>query len=371
MKKILIVCGTRPEGIKLAPLIKQLKMHPGAHVYVCGTGQHREMLNQVFELFEITPDYDLQVMKTRQGLNDVTCAVLTDLEPIFEEINPDVVVVHGDTNTTMSASLAAYYAQIPVAHVEAGLRTGNIYSPWPEEGNRRLTAVLTQHHYAPTEQARANLLAENVPAERIVVTGNTVIDALLDMVSKLDSDDELRESITKSLPILNDKKKMILVTGHRRENFGSGFESFFDSLRTLSFREDVELVFPVHLNPQVREPVFRILGDCENIHLIEPLNYLPFVHLMRKAYFLISDSGGIQEEAPALGTPVLVTRSNTERPEAVSAGTVKLVGTDGDQILKHARELLDNPSSHMEMSNAKNPYGDGTACDRIIRDLLQ
>lgn len=369
MKKIFVVCGTRPEAIKLAPLIKQLIDHPDVDVSLCATGQHREMLDQVFALFDLKPDYDLDVMKSSQGLTDVTCAVLAGLEPILKNVQPDYVVVHGDTNTTMSTSLAAYYAQIPVAHVEAGLRTGNILSPWPEEGNRRLAAVLATRHYAPTLQAQQNLLSENIEQHSIIVTGNTVIDALLEIVSRLDSDEQLRSDVATSLPTLNRNKKLILVTGHRRENFGSGFESFFGALKTLSMRDDVELVFPVHLNPQVREPVFRILGESTNIHLIEPLTYLPFVYLMNMAHFIISDSGGIQEEAPALGAPVLVTRTNTERPEAIEAGTVKLVGTDSETILAEASKLLDDPAIHMQMSQAKNPFGDGTACSRIVRDL--
>jgi len=335
------VCGTRPEAIKLAPLVRKLRDRPGIDVTLCATGQHREMLYPVFDLFGLTPDIDLQVMQPGQSLTNVTCAILTGLEPVFEATKPQIVVVHGDTNTTLSASLAAFYAQVPVAHVEAGLRTGNMLSPWPEEANRSLTGVLAARHYAPTAGARQNLLNENVAEDKILITGNTVIDALQETVAIFKSDTVLEQRIRADLPTLDPARKLILVTGHRRENFGDGFEAFFSALKALSERDDVQIIFPVHLNPQVREPVFRLLADCQHVHLIEPLGYLPFAYLMSCAYFIISDSGGIQEEAPALGVPVLVTRDTTERPEAIEAGTAR----------------------------PKNPFGDGTASEQIAQDL--
>jgi len=363
------VCGTRPEAIKLAPLINQLKVADGIDVKLCSTGQHREMLEQVFDLFDLQADISLDVMRESQSLADVTTAILSGLQNVLENLKPDIVIVHGDTNTTMSAALSSFYAGIPIAHVEAGLRTGNIMSPWPEEANRKITGVLTARHYAPTESSRANLLAENIAAEKIVITGNTVIDALMEVSDKLDTETRLQDEVVRQIPNISKDKKLLLVTGHRRENFGVGFERFFAALKKLSQRDDVQIIFPVHLNPKVREPVHRLLHECRNIELIEPLDYLPFVYLMKKSYLIISDSGGIQEEAPSLGVPVLVTRDTTERPEAVSAGTVKLVGTDTDSIVREASRLLDSTDLYESMSRAINPYGDGKACDRIIKDL--
>lgn len=368
---VLVVCGTRPEAIKLAPLILQLKSNTEIEVYLCASGQHKEMLSQVFDLFGLVPDYDLAVMSKGQTLAGVTSAILNELGAVLNKLKPDRVIVHGDTNTTMSASLAALYAQIPVSHVEAGLRTGDIYSPWPEEANRRITGVLADRHYAPTIAAKENLLAENVDEKSILVTGNTVIDALLIISEKLDNDEHVKNTILDDLPSLNSEKRLLLVTGHRRENFGQGFESFFGALKELATRDDVQIVFPVHLNPNVQEPVKRILAGCGNIFLTKPLEYLQFVYLMKQAYLIISDSGGIQEEAPALGVPVLVTRDNTERPEAVESGTALLVGTKTGNIVTEAERLLDNEQDYKKMSTAKNPFGDGTACLKIVEDLLR
>ncbi|EJX1328841.1 UDP-N-acetylglucosamine 2-epimerase (non-hydrolyzing), partial [Vibrio parahaemolyticus] len=328
-KKVLTVFGTRPEAIKMAPLVHALNSDSRFEAKCCVTAQHREMLDQVLELFDIKPDYDLNLMKVGQTLNDVSASILLELKPVLQDFKPDVVLVHGDTATTFSASLAAYYEQIEVGHVEAGLRTGNIYSPWPEEANRRLTGVLTKYHFAPTETSKNNLLKENVSSDDIHVTGNTVIDALLMVKNKIDKDESLNKSLASKFPFLDSEKKLILVTGHRRESFGGGFERICEAL-AITAREhpDAQIVYPVHLNPNVREPVNRILKGVDNIHLIEPQQYLPFVYLMNRAYIILTDSGGIQEEAPSLGKPVLVMRDTTERPEAVAAGTVKLVGTD-------------------------------------------
>ena len=330
------------------------------------------MLDQVLDLFEITPDADLNIMQPGQDLFDVTCNVLQGLKPVLEQEKPDLVLVHGDTTTTMAASLAAYYLQIPVGHVEAGLRTGNIYSPWPEEMNRRLTSAITTCHFAPTEAARDNLLQEGVARETIVVTGNTVIDALLEVVARLQADQPLRDQMASRFSFLDPSKRLILVTGHRRENFGQGFEQICAALKTLVDNQpDVEILYPVHLNPNVQEPVRRILGETPSIHLIEPLDYLPFVYLMDRSTLIITDSGGVQEEAPSLGKPVLVMRDTTERPEAVTAGTVKLVGTDAAAIVRETTTLLTDQTAFERMSRAHNPYGDGGAAPRIVDFLAK
>lgn len=369
MKKALVVFGTRPEAIKMAPVVSQMKEHFGGEVRVCVTAQHRQMLDQVLNLFGIVPEYDLNLMKPGQDLTDITANVLTALRGVLEDFSPDVVLVHGDTTTTFAASLAAYYKKIPVAHVEAGLRTGNRYSPWPEEMNRKLTGAIAAFHFAPTATSRDNLLLESVEAESIFVTGNTVIDALLDVVNKIDSDRELKAGLYQQFAFLNPEKRTILITGHRRENFGKGFEEICNALARLAARDNVDLVYPVHLNPNVQEPVRRLLGDIPNVHLIAPLDYLPFVYLMNRAYLIITDSGGIQEEAPSLGKPVLVIRDTTERPEAVEAGTVKLVGTDAEKIYRETSKLLDDVVAHQRMAFAHNPYGDGHAAKRIV-DVL-
>jgi len=369
--KTLCVFGTRPEAIKMAPLALQLAADPAFEAKVCVTGQHREMLDQVLNLFELAPDYDLNIMKGGQDLTDITASILRALKPVLLEFKPDVVLVHGDTATTFAASLAAYYQQIAIGHVEAGLRTGNVYSPWPEEGNRKLTGALANLHFAPTATSRQNLLNEGVADSSVLVTGNTVIDALLDVVSKLDSNPALQQQISDAFSFLDANKRLILVTGHRRESFGGGFERICQALADTAQRHpDVEILYPVHLNPNVREPVNRLLQGVSNIHLIEPQDYLPFVYLMNRAHLILTDSGGIQEEAPSLGKPVLVMRETTERPEAVSAGTVKLVGTDVASITANLVQLLSDETAYKRMSRAHNPYGDGQACDRIAQQLL-
>ncbi|EIV8652502.1 non-hydrolyzing UDP-N-acetylglucosamine 2-epimerase [Vibrio parahaemolyticus] len=369
-KKVLTVFGTRPEAIKMAPLVHALSADERFESKCCVTAQHREMLDQVLELFEIKPDYDLDLMRSGQSLNDVTARILRELKPVLQEFKPDVVLVHGDTATTFAASLAAYYEQIPVGHVEAGLRTGNIYSPWPEEANRKLTGALTQYHFAPTDTSQKNLLQENVEKENISVTGNTVIDALLMIKDKIDHDKSLQQQLSEQFPFLCEDQKLVLVTGHRRESFGDGFERICDALAfTAQKHPEVQIVYPMHLNPNVREPVNRILAGINNVHLIEPQQYLPFIYLMNRAHIILTDSGGIQEEAPSLGKPVLVMRDTTERPEAVEAGTVKLVGTDIDRIVVGLTTLLKDKQAYKEMSFAHNPYGDGKACQRIL-DVL-
>ncbi len=368
--KVLTVFGTRPEAIKMAPLVHVLAADERFESKCCVTAQHREMLDQVLELFKITPDYDLNLMKAGQTLPEITSRILLELTPVLKEFKPDVVLVHGDTATTFAASLAAYYEQIAVGHVEAGLRTGNIYSPWPEEGNRKLTGSLTKYHLAPTENSKANLLKENVPAENISVTGNTVIDALLMVKQQIENDADLSNTLAAQFPMLDENKKLILVTGHRRESFGGGFERICEALaQTAKAHPDCQILYPVHLNPNVQEPVKRILNDVNNVHLIEPQQYLPFVYLMNRSHIILTDSGGIQEEAPSLGKPVLVMRDTTERPEAVDAGTVRLVGTDVTKITSALNELLTNDESYKTMSRAHNPYGDGKACQRIC-DIL-
>jgi len=365
--KVLTVFGTRPEAIKMAPLVHALAADERFESKCCVTAQHREMLDQVLGLFKITPDYDLNLMKTGQTLPEVTSRILLELTPVLKEFKPDLLLVHGDTATTFAASLAAYYEQIAVGHVEAGLRTGNIYSPWPEEGNRKLTGSLTKYHLAPTENSKANLLKENYAAENITVTGNTVIDALLMVKQQIENDTYLSNTLAAQFPMLNENKKLILVTGHRRESFGGGFERICEALaQTANAHPDTQILYPVHLNPNVQEPVKRILKDINNVHLIEPQQYLPFVYLMNRAHIILTDSGGIQEEAPSLGKPVLVMRDNTERPEALDAGTVKLVGTDVAKITSALNELLTNDESYKVMSRAHNPYGDGNACTRIL-----
>lgn len=373
MKRVCIVIGTRPEAIKMAPVIRALnalkEQGQELDVRVCVTAQHRQMLDQVLALFKIIPSYDLDIMRSGQDLTDVTVRVLTGLRDVLRDFKPEVVVVHGDTTTTFAASLAAYYERIPVAHVEAGLRTGNIYSPWPEEMNRRLTGGIAALHFAPTENAMHNLIREGVEANTIYVTGNTVVDALLHVASGLDCDAELLRKYDEQFAYLDPSKRLVLVTGHRRENFGEGFESICCALKVLSARHDVEIVYPVHLNPNVQAPVQRILANESSIHLIPPLDYLPFVYLMKRAYLVLTDSGGIQEEAPSLGKPVLVMRDTTERPEGVMAGTVKLVGTDERLIVTEVSALLDDSALYQRMSTASNPYGDGHAAERIASVL--
>lgn len=370
-KKVLSVFGTRPEAIKMAPLVHALAADQRFEAKVCVTAQHREMLDQVLSLFEITPDYDLNIMQAGQSLNDITTSILNGIKPVLEEFQPDVVLVHGDTATTFAAALAAYYQQIQVGHVEAGLRTGNIYSPWPEEGNRKLTTAIAQYHFAPTDNSQNNLLIENVPSGAISITGNTVIDALLWVRDKIEQNHQLKTELAAHYPMLDPAKKMVLVTGHRRESFGGGFERICESLRQIAQQHaDVQIIYPVHLNPNVQEPVNRLLKGVGNIHLIEPQDYLPFVYLMTQATLILTDSGGIQEEAPSLGKPVLVMRETTERPEAVDAGTVKLVGTDVSVIVREVNSLLTDADAYQRMSQAHNPYGDGQACKRILDALI-
>jgi UDP-N-acetylglucosamine 2-epimerase (non-hydrolysing) len=368
--KVLTIFGTRPEAIKMAPLVLALSQDAAFESKVCVTAQHREMLDQVLRLFDITPDYDLNIMKPGQGLTEITSRILTGLKPVLDEFKPDIVLVHGDTTTTLSASLAAFYHQIPVGHVEAGLRTGDLSSPWPEEGNRLLTGHLAKWHFAPTENASVNLQRENIGAESIFVTGNTVIDALLWVRDRFNSDVSLAQQLANNYPFLDANKKLILVTGHRRESFGKGFERICSALAEIACQHpEVQIVYPVHLNPNVSEPVNRILQSIDNIVLIDPQDYLPFVYLMDKAYLILTDSGGVQEEAPSLGKPVLVMRETTERPEAVDAGTVRLVGTDPAKIVEEVNRLLNDENEYNSMSRAHNPYGDGHACRHILDAL--
>ncbi|MFV5264738.1 non-hydrolyzing UDP-N-acetylglucosamine 2-epimerase [Acinetobacter courvalinii] len=373
MKKFLLVFGTRPEAIKMAPLALKLQQYSqDFETKVCVTGQHRQMLDQVLELFGLKPDFDLNLMKPGQTLSDVTSGVLKGLEKVFEQWLPDVILVHGDTATTFAASLAAYYHKIKVGHVEAGLRTGDLYSPWPEEANRQLTGVLANYHFAPTQSSYDNLIKENINPATIVVTGNTVIDALLQVKQKVEQDQTLAKQFQQQFSFLEKQKKLILVTGHRRENFGQGFLNICQALANLAKKyPDIQIVYPVHLNPNVQQPVNALLADIDNVYLIAPQDYLPFVYLMNRSYLILTDSGGIQEEAPSLGKPVLVMRDTTERPEAVQAGTVRLVGTEIAAIEQSVVELLENPDVYAEMAAAHNPYGDGTACQQIIQFLLQ
>ena len=380
MKKIMLVFGTRPEAIKMAPLVKEFQKHPDKfETIVCVTAQHREMLDQVLELFEITPEYDLNIMKQGQDLYDITSKVILGMRDVLNEVKPDLVFVHGDTTTSAISALAAFYQQIPVAHIEAGLRTNNIYSPWPEEINRQITGRISTYHFAPTVISKQNLLSENVSESRISVTGNTVIDALFWVVDKINSNEKLRLEIEKDILTKgykydkNSLKKIVLITGHRRENFGNGFKNICLAIKELTeeFKE-VDFVYPMHLNPNVRSPINEVFGESisENIFFIEPLDYLSFVYLMGKCSIVLTDSGGVQEEAPGLGKPVLVMRETTERPEALRAGTVKLVGTNKDKIINEISELLRNDSYYQQMSLAQNPYGDGKACSRIVETLI-
>jgi UDP-N-acetylglucosamine 2-epimerase (non-hydrolysing) len=372
MKKVLTIFGTRPEAIKMAPLVKSLQNHPEFESRVCVTAQHRKILDQVLELFSIVPDYDLDIMKASQSLHHITSSVLNSLKEVLEDFEPQLVLVHGDTTTTFAASLAAFYQQVPICHIEAGLRTGNLLSPWPEEANRKLTGALSNYHFAPTQTAKDNLIKENVAEEQIIVTGNTVIDALLWVQNKINSSPELSEKFKQDFSYLNPNKKLVLITGHRRESFGEGFESICAAIKHIAKNQaDVEVVYPTHPNPKVQEPVNRWLKGIDNIHLIEPLDYLPFVYLMMHSHIILTDSGGIQEEAPSLGKPVLVMRETTERPEAVEAGTVKLVGTDYNEIVSSVIQLLHDEKHYQKMSLAHNPYGDGKACQRIIAKLAE
>jgi UDP-N-acetylglucosamine 2-epimerase (non-hydrolysing) len=370
MKKVLLVFGTRPEAIKMAPLVKAFEQEKDIESKVCVTAQHREMLDQVLDMFEIIPQYDLNLMKPGQGLYDITANVLLGMKDVLSDFAPDVVLVHGDTTTTSATSLAAFYQKIKVGHVEAGLRTGDMYSPWPEEANRQITGILASYHFAPTTTSRDNLLRENKNEADILVTGNTVIDALFLALDKIENNEDLKSSIIESINTqykIDNSKKLILVTGHRRENFGQGFINICEALKTLAQNNpDIDIVYPVHLNPNVQKPVKEILSSVSNVHLINPLQYESFLYLMNKSYFIITDSGGVQEEAPSLGKPVLVMRDTTERPEALEAGTVKLVGTDPDAIIKEAQILLDDSKEYEKMSKAHNPYGDGKACEKIV-----
>jgi len=374
-KKMLIVFGTRPEAIKMAPLVKAFENKSDIFdLKVCVTAQHREMLDQVLDLFEITPDFDLNIMKSGQDLYDVTSHVLLGMKDVLTSFKPDVVFVHGDTTTTSSTSLAAFYQQVAVAHVEAGLRTGDIYSPWPEEANRQITGVLSTYHFAPTTTSEDNLLRENKDSKNIIVTGNTVIDALYLALNKIQNNSELRAKIVEGIeseinnPAFNiDKSKFILVTGHRRENHGQGFIDICSGLKEIALNNpSVNIIYPVHLNPNVQKPVMELLSDVNNIYLINPMQYESFIYLMDKSYFIITDSGGVQEEAPSLGKPVLVMRDTTERPEALDAGTVKLVGTNTQLIVQEAEKLLSDSEAYQKMSKAHNPYGDGKACEKIV-----
>lgn len=383
MKKIMLVFGTRPEAIKMAPLVKEFEKHADeVETIVCVTGQHREMLDQVLTIFDIHPDYDLNIMQQGQDLYDVTSRVLTGMRDVLKESTPDVVLVHGDTTTSTASALAAFYQQIPVGHVEAGLRTYNIYSPWPEEINRQLTGRIATYDFAPTPLSRQNLLKENVADEKITVTGNTVIDALYWVVDKIKNDKQLEHELSTFLEDkgydvgrLSEGRRLILITGHRRENFGDGFINMCRAIKDLTIKyPEVDFVYPMHLNPNVRKPIHEVFGEnldnLGNMFFIEPLEYLSFVYLMEKSTIVLTDSGGIQEEAPGLGKPVLVMRDTTERPEALDAGTVKLVGTNYDAIVNNVSTLLDNPSAYEKMSKAVNPYGDGKACGRIVKVLI-
>ena len=383
MKNVMLVFGTRPEAIKRAPLVKEFQKQPKrVETVVCVTGQHREMLDQVLKIFDIKPDYDLNIMKQGQDLYDVTARVLTGMRDVLKEVKPDVVLVHGDTTTSTAAALAAFYQQIPVGHVEAGLRTHNIYSPWPEEMNRLLTGRLATYHFSPTPLSRNNLIKESVDDRNIIITGNTVIDALYWVVDKIKNnkelDNELEDILSKAgydVNRLNNGKKLVLITGHRRENFGDGFINMCTAIKDLTVKyPDLDFVYPMHLNPNVRKPIHEVFGEnlsgLKNMFFIEPLEYLSFVYLMEKSSIVLTDSGGIQEEAPGLGKPVLVMRDTTERPEALDAGTVKLVGTDYNKIVNEVSSLIDDKAAYEKMSKAVNPYGDGLACGRIVNALL-
>ncbi len=374
-KRVLTIFGTRPEAIKMAPVIKILEKNSNILSRVCVTAQHREMLDQVLNIFDIKPDYDLNLMKKNQDLYDITANVLLNLKSIFMDFKPDLVLVHGDTTTSAAAALAAYYQQIKVGHIEAGLRTYNIYNPWPEEINRQITGVIANYHFTPTEESRKNLISENKDPSTILVSGNTVIDSLFFILNKFKNTPSLEKYILELLKregvLLNQKRKFILITSHRRENFGEGFINMCEALKSIALTyPNIDIIYPVHLNPNVQKPVKEILSSIDNIYLIKPLQYDAFVYLMNQAYFIITDSGGVQEEAPSLGKPVLVLRNTTERPEAISAGTVKLIGTNKEKIIQEIRQLLDNRNLYLQMSQAHNPYGDGKACQRIS-DFIQ
>ena len=368
-KNVLIVIGTRPEAIKMAPIIHVLREKQNFKTIVCATGQHRQMLDQVLNIFKITPNFDLNIMTTNQSLSDITCAVLKKVTKIVEKATPDIVLVQGDTTTTMATCLAAYYHKITVGHVEAGLRTGNIYSPWPEEINRKIATAIATYHFAPTDRARKNLIDEHVPAEKIFVTGNTVVDALQYVTKKINSDTRLRTQLLSQFSYIDPHKKLILVTGHRRENFGDGFKNICQAIATISKRKDVQIIYPVHLNPNVKIPVESMLSGLPNVHLIDPLDYVPFVYLMSQAYLILTDSGGVQEEAPSLGKPVLVMRNVTERPEIIESGAGIVVGTSCEKIVSEVNELLNNQDKHSKMSFIHNPYGYGKASIRIVDKL--
>ena len=371
MKKILIIFGTRPEAIKMSPVADLINKNANFELKVCVSAQHRQMLDQVLNLFEITPDYDLDVMHPDQSLSDLTGTIITKLNKVMLDCNPDLVLVHGDTATTFAGALASYFNMIPVGHIEAGLRTNNIYSPWPEEGNRKLTGVLAEHHFAPTEISKQNLLNEGIDSTKIIVTGNTVIDALHQIIYKIKDNEKINLSLKKKFNFLDFKKKTILITGHRRESFGDGFERICNAVSKLALKfSDVQFVYPVHLNPNVKDPVYKVLSNLSNVFLIEPLEYLPFVYLMDLSHIILTDSGGIQEEAPSLGKPVLVMRDFTERPEAVNAGTVKLVGTNENLIIENVTKLLLDENEYKKMNIAHNPYGDGKASQRIVKYLM-
>ena len=372
MIKVLSIFGTRPEAIKMAPVIKALEANPNIKSLVCVTAQHREMLDQVLSLFEITPDYDLDIMKSGQSLTEASSRMLLALEPILKECQPDLVLVHGDTSTTLCGAMAAFYQQIPIGHVESGLRTYDIYSPWPEEANRQLTSIITKLHFAPTQAAAQHLYDERNNPACIFVTGNTVVDALLDVKDKLETDKTLENSLKQKFSTLDFTKRRVLITGHRRENFGNGFESICQAIKQLAEKyPDYEFVYPVHLNPNVKEPVNRLLKNLSNVKLIEPQDYLPFVYLMSTSHIILTDSGGIQEEAPSLGIPVLVMRNTTERQEAVDSGTVKLVGTHCPTIVAEVSNLIENEAIYLKMSQAHNPYGDGQASERIAETIVE
>lgn len=370
MKKVLAVFGTRPEAIKMAPVVKACRARPELEVKVCVTAQHRQMLDQVMEIFGLAADFDLNVMAPDQSLGDVTCKVLKGMEGVFAQWMPDMILVQGDTTTVMAAALAAFYHKIAIGHVEAGLRTGNLLSPWPEEANRLLAGCLANQHYAPTLRARANLLRENKDPKTVFVTGNTVIDALHEAVKIMDGDSALDAKLAAQFPFLDSTKRLVLVTGHRRENFGDGFIHICNAIKCVASRSDVQIVYPVHMNPNVRKPVNEILGGLTNVHLIEPLDYLSFLYMMRQCCLIMTDSGGVQEEAPSLGKPVIVMRDTTERPEAVDAGTVILSGTETESMASAVEKLLDDKAFYDKMARAVNPYGDGLAATRIAEIIV-
>lgn len=366
MKRVMVVFGTRPEAIKMAPVIREAQADPSLEVRVCITAQHRQMLDQVMDIFKLKADFDLNVMAPNQTLGDVTCKVLKGMENVFGQWRPDIVLVQGDTTTVMATALAAFYHKIEVGHVEAGLRTGNIYSPWPEEMNRLIAGNLATWHFAPTPRSRDNLLKENKDPSRVFVTGNTVIDALHDAIGMIDADKALEARLSAQFPFLDPTKRLLLVTGHRRENFGDGFIHICNAIARVAKRSDVQVVYPMHMNPNVRKPVTEILGALDNVHLIEPLDYLSFLYMMRRSHLIMTDSGGVQEEAPSLGKPVIVMRDTTERPEAVDAGTVILAGTSTESMASSAERLLDDDAFYGRMAHAVNPYGDGKAALRIV-----